>query len=87
MATIVNTETFGERLRRLRLERGMSQRQLQTPRASYAYISRLEKGDRNPSLTAIRQLAGKLGVTPLFLETGQDTYCPCCRKGLVENDG
>jgi transcriptional regulator with XRE-family HTH domain len=84
MATIVKTETFAERLRRLRHERGLSQRNLETPRVSYAYISRLEAGARTPSLTAIRLLAGKLGVTPLFLETGQDTYCPHCGKGMEQ---
>ena len=35
-------ETVGQRLRRLRLERGLSQRQLAAPGVSYAYISRIE---------------------------------------------
>jgi transcriptional regulator with XRE-family HTH domain len=63
-------ETFGQRLRRLRAARGLSQRQLATAGVSYAYISRLEADDRRPSVRAIRLLALALGVTPEYLETG-----------------
>jgi len=35
-------EGIGERLKRLRLERGFSQRDLSSPGVSYAYISRIE---------------------------------------------
>src|SRR6478672_4668616 len=63
-------ETVGERLRRLRLERGLSQRDLSSPGVSYAYISRIEAGARRPSVKALRTLAAKLGVTAEYLETG-----------------
>jgi transcriptional regulator with XRE-family HTH domain len=63
-------ETVGERLRRLRVERGLSQRDLSGPGISYAYISRIEAGARRPSVKALRMLAKKLGVTPGYLETG-----------------
>src|SRR5438067_13225128 len=66
------TESVGERLRRLRLERGLSQRDLSSPGVSYAYISRIEAGARRPSVKALRMLAKKLGVTPGYLETGSD---------------
>src|SRR5213593_2678803 len=65
-------ESVGERLRRLRLERGLSQRDLSAPGVSYAYISRIEAGARRPSVKALRMLAKKLGVTPGYLETGSD---------------
>jgi transcriptional regulator with XRE-family HTH domain len=65
-------ERIGARLRRLRLERGLSQRQLASLGASYAYISRIESGERTPSVRAIRLLARRLGVTPEYLETGAD---------------
>jgi transcriptional regulator with XRE-family HTH domain len=65
-------ETVGERLKRLRDERGLSQRQISSPGVSYAYISRIEAGARTPSVKAIRLLAEKLGVTPEYLETGDD---------------
>src|SRR3989440_5535986 len=64
------TETIGKRLRRLRLERRLSQRELSSPGVSYAYISRIEAGARTPSVKALRQLAAKLGVTVEYLETG-----------------
>jgi transcriptional regulator with XRE-family HTH domain len=60
----------GERLKELRLERGLSQRDLSGPGVSYAYISRIEAGARRPSVKALRMLAQKLGVTAEYLETG-----------------
>src|SRR5205823_13574481 len=63
-------ETIGERLKRLRLERGLSQRELSAPGVSYAYLSRIEAGQRQPSLKALRLLARRLGVSPELLETG-----------------
>jgi transcriptional regulator with XRE-family HTH domain len=65
-------ETIGERLKRLRLERGFSQRELAAPGVSYAYISRIEAGTRQPSVKALRKLAAKLGVSAEYLETGSD---------------
>jgi len=67
-----SAESIGARLRRLRLERGLSQRQLASRGVSYAYISRIESGQRTPSVRAIRLLASRLGVTPEYLETGMD---------------
>ena len=63
-------ETIGQRLKRLRLEQGLSQRELAAPGVSYAYISRIEAGTRQPSVKALRRLASKLGVTADYLETG-----------------
>jgi transcriptional regulator with XRE-family HTH domain len=65
-------ESIGARLRRLRLERNLSQRELASPGVSYAYISRIEAGARRPSVKALRQLARKLGVSVEYLETGSD---------------
>lgn len=65
-------ESVGVRLRRLRLERGLSQRELSGPGVSYAYISRIEAGERRPSVKALRVLAAKLGVSAEYLETGRD---------------
>ena len=39
---------------------------------SYAYISRIEAGTRQPSVKALRMLARKLGVSADYLETGSD---------------
>src|SRR5919202_1616326 len=66
-------ESIGQRLRRLRLEKGLSQRELAGPGVSYAYVSRIEGGQRRPSLRAIRVLARKLGVSAQYLGTGSMT--------------
>jgi transcriptional regulator with XRE-family HTH domain len=66
-------ESIGTRLKRLRLERSLSQRDISSPGISYAYISRIEAGARTPSVKALRRLAGKLGVTVEHLETGEPT--------------
>jgi transcriptional regulator with XRE-family HTH domain len=68
----VDNESIGERLRRLRLERGLSQRELSTPGVSYAYISRIEAGTRQPSVKALRKLSRQLDVSTEYLETGRD---------------
>jgi tetratricopeptide (TPR) repeat protein len=65
-------ETVGQRLRRLRHERGLSQRELASPGVSYAYISRIEAGARRPSVKALRMLARKLEVSADYLETGSE---------------
>ena len=65
-------ESIGQRLRRLRHERGLSQRELAAPGVSYAYISRIEAGTRQPSVKALRKLARRLDVSPGYLETGRD---------------
>src|ERR671934_2435962 len=64
-------ETIGQRVRRLRLKRGLSQRQLAGPGVTYAYVSRIESGGRKPSLKAMRLLAQRLGVSLEELETGR----------------
>lgn len=65
-------ESIGQRLRRLRVERQLSQRELSAPGVSYAYISRIEAGTRQPSVKALRKLAAKLGVSADYLETGSE---------------
>jgi transcriptional regulator with XRE-family HTH domain len=65
-------ETIGQRLRRLRRERGLAQRELTSPGVSHAYVSRIEADLRTPSVKAIRKLASKLSVSPDYLERGLD---------------
>ena len=73
METRTSSETIGARLKRLRVDRGLSQRQLAGPGVSYAYISRIEAGARTPSVKALRVLAPKLGVSVEYLERGRDS--------------
>ena len=68
-------------IKRLRLERGLSQRELAEglDHVSYAFISRLENGGRGPSSKSVRQLATNLGTTAYYLETGKTKgRCPHC---------
>jgi transcriptional regulator with XRE-family HTH domain len=60
----------GRRLKDARVAAGLSQRQLSFPGCSAAYISRLEAGDRVPSLQLLRKLALKLNADEQFLATG-----------------
>ena len=66
------SESIGARLRRLRLERGLSQREIASKGVSFTYISRIESGQRQPSVKALRMLAGRLGVSAEFLDTGEE---------------
>jgi transcriptional regulator with XRE-family HTH domain len=63
--------TVGDRIRKRRLELGLSQRELACEGVSYAYISRLEANARTPSVRALRKLAAKIDVSVHWLETGQ----------------
>ncbi|GGY00435.1 helix-turn-helix domain-containing protein [Streptomyces minutiscleroticus] len=53
---------FGRRLRKLRLERGLSQAHLVGEGLSTGYLSRLESGERRPTERAVAYLAERLGV-------------------------
>ena len=74
--TKVNTrrrpQAVGARLRAAREAAGLSQRQLAFNGCSPAYISRIESGDRIPSLQLLRELGRRLGVSEDFLATGSD---------------
>jgi transcriptional regulator with XRE-family HTH domain len=77
------TETLYDRVRRLRAERGLSQRDLASPGVTAVYVCRIEKGDRHPSVVAIRRLAEKLGTTARYLETGRDPLLDGLASGGV----
>jgi transcriptional regulator with XRE-family HTH domain len=60
----------GERIRRLRLERGLSQSELGQPRLSKGFISQVESGRSRPSPESLRFIAVRLGVPLLALLPG-----------------
>jgi transcriptional regulator with XRE-family HTH domain len=61
---------FGERVRRMRQQRALTQRELaDRARISEATLIRLERGQRPPRPTTLRKLARALGVKPLELTT------------------
>ena len=65
-------ETIGQRLRALAPRARPFAARAVGPGVSYAYISRIEAGTRQPSVKALRRLAGKLGVSADYLETGSE---------------
>jgi tetratricopeptide (TPR) repeat protein len=72
VAALKNTQpALGVRLRRIRLARGLTQREVAAPDYTHAYISTIEAGRRQPSDAAMRHFAGRLGVDVEDLTTGR----------------
>jgi tetratricopeptide (TPR) repeat protein len=67
---------FGARLRRMRVEAGLTQKQLAEPTYTAAYVSTIEAGKRQPSRRALEHLAAKLSVDPDQLLTGRRPDLP-----------
>lgn len=53
---------LGQRIKRARLERGMSQRQLCGDRITRNMLSLIESGKANPAMDTLQYLAARLGV-------------------------
>jgi tetratricopeptide (TPR) repeat protein len=62
---------LGKRLRRLRVERDLSQAQIAEPDYTSSYVSTIEAGKRQPSDKALAHFAAKLGVDVDELRTGR----------------
>jgi tetratricopeptide (TPR) repeat protein len=62
--------SVGRRLRDARRAAGLNQRELAGGACSAGYISRVELGDRIPSLQLLRVLGKRLGVSADYLATG-----------------
>jgi tetratricopeptide (TPR) repeat protein len=67
-----DAKRVGQRLRESRQQAGLSQRQLSFDGCTPAYISRVEAGERIPSLQVLRVLGDKLGVSADYLATGRE---------------
>lgn len=66
--------SFGAKVRRLRIERALSQREFAGSGMSTAYLSRLERGQRRPTRQAVEYIADRLGIPALDLaEDGPHT--------------
>lgn len=61
----------GKRLVQVRESAGLSQRELAFLGCSAAYISRIERGERVPSLQVLRELAVRCSVSETFLAWGK----------------
>jgi len=79
--------TVAQRIRKRRLELGLSQRAAACEGVSAAHICRLEKGERRPSGKALRALAAKLDVSVHWLETGEDDPAEELARLVLESRG
>ena len=66
----------GVRVREARLAANLSQRELSFPGCSSAYISRIERGERIPSLQVMREIARRTGISEQVLAFGRDVIDP-----------
>ena len=78
-------EAIGDRIRRLRRERGLTQEVLAQPDVSPSHISHIELGVRTASLGVLRQLAPKLGVSLAYLEHGVEPATAAEREIRLSN--
>ncbi|MDQ3767063.1 MAG: helix-turn-helix domain-containing protein [Actinomycetota bacterium] len=63
--------TLGNRVKQLRIDKGLTQKELAEPSYTHAYVSTIEAGRRQPSDEALRHIAAKLGVAEEELATGR----------------
>lgn len=66
----------GRRVHEARESAGLSQRELSFPGCSAAYISRIERGERIPSLQVLREIAKRTGVSEGVLAYGKEPMEP-----------
>src|SRR5215203_5502284 len=62
--------TLGDRVRQLRIAKGLTQTELAGERFSKEYVSQIERGKTRPTGETVEWLAARLGVDQSFLETG-----------------
>ena len=72
----------GQRLHTAREGAGISQRELAFPGCSAAYISRIERGERIPSLQVMRELARRIGISESWLAYGRERIDPAVAEAV-----
>ena len=77
----------GRRVFEAREAAGLSQRELAFPGCSAAYISRIERGERVPSLQVMRELARRTGVSEQELAFGRETLDADRRRARPRSRG
>src|ERR671919_1512152 len=63
--------TLGDRVRQLRVAKGLTQTELAGERFSKEYVSQIERGKTRPTPQTLEWIAERLGVDTSYLETGQ----------------
>src|SRR5436190_13259133 len=62
MVTTLSARVLGQRIRQLRIRKGMTQQDLAGEDYSKSYISAIEQGKTRPSLEALQRMASRLEV-------------------------
>ena len=76
---------FGGNVRRLRESHGMTQESLaEAAGLDRSYIGGIERGERNPALTAILRLASALGIVPADLFNGIVGNKPSASRSILD---
>jgi transcriptional regulator with XRE-family HTH domain len=68
---VADDETLGQRIRRVRQERGMSLAKVSGPDFSRAFLHQVEHGMSQPSTRVLRVIAGRLGTEVDYLLEGR----------------
>jgi transcriptional regulator with XRE-family HTH domain/Tfp pilus assembly protein PilF len=74
---------LGDRVRQLRINRGLTQTDLAGDRFSKEYVSQIERGKTRPTGDTVEWLASRLGVDRSFLETGVSSSDRDRAEGVV----
>ncbi|HEY3069772.1 MAG TPA: tetratricopeptide repeat protein [Gaiellaceae bacterium] len=69
-STTATRTSLGDRVRQLRIAKGLTQTELAGERFSKEYVSQIERGKTRPTGETVEWLAARLGVDQSFLETG-----------------
>lgn len=65
--------TIGERIKKIRLEKGMTQKELAEKCGLFdSAIRRYESGRQNPKIGTVEKIANALGVNPMLLVYGEE---------------
>ena len=70
-ARVLRVETLGQRIRRLRQDRGMSLAKVSGGDFSRAFLNQVELGRSQPSTRVLRVIAGRLGTEVDYLLEGR----------------
>ncbi|HUJ91138.1 MAG TPA: tetratricopeptide repeat protein [Gaiellaceae bacterium] len=74
---------IGERVRQLRIARGLTQAEVARDRVTKEYVSQIERGRARPTARTLDWLAERLGVERAYLETGSSLKESERAAGLV----
>lgn len=70
-AVAENDRSIGSRIRQLRAEKGLSQKEVAEPLMTASYLSLIEVGHRTPSEKMLRHIAARLGVELEEIKSGR----------------